>query len=67
MSVSSQLNYNEVFQLLKKKIQSIEPGESLFKFKYQDEDGDLVRFSGDDDWQMAKEGAGPNGTLVIYL
>lgn len=55
ISVSSELNYDELSSVLLKKVQGVLGDQHELKFKYCDEDGDLVRFVGDDDWEMAKD------------
>lgn len=60
LSVNSDIVYTTLIELLVKKMNFSMGSENAFtdknvNFKFKDEDGDFIRFQGDDDWTIAKE------------
>lgn len=60
LSVSSDIDYNTLISILVKKMNYSVSSENAFttsnvSFKFKDEDGDFIRFQGDDDWTIARE------------
>lgn len=67
MSVSRELNYEELSSVLVKKVQHTIGDNGQFRLKYRDEDGDLLLFRGDDDWEMAKDMLQEGGILELQV
>lgn len=60
ISVNSNISYNGLLKILIKKMNYSMGSDNAFKdkdisFKFKDEDGDFIRFNGEDDWTIAKE------------
>ena len=60
LSVSSDIDYDTLISILVKKMNYSMSSENAFttsnvSFKFKDEDGDFIRFQGDDDWAIARE------------
>lgn len=61
LSVNSEINYNTLTDILVKKMNyMMMSADDTFtvdnvNFKFKDEDGDFIRFQGDDDWTIARE------------
>ncbi|CAI8504579.1 unnamed protein product [Pichia kudriavzevii] len=60
LCVPSDIKYNTLVEILVQKISyhlglDSEVSNSKMSFKFKDEDGDFIRFNGDDDWSIAKE------------
>lgn len=65
LSVSSELNHQELTSVLLKKAYAALGETEPLKFRYRDEDGDLVRFTNNEDWEMAKDQLAPGAVLEI--
>lgn len=60
LSVNSEIDYLTLIDILVKKMNYSMSSDNAFtttnvNFKFKDEDGDFIRFQGDDDWTIARE------------
>lgn len=63
LSVSPDIDYNDLVQIFVNKLNHVlgmngavdTYNRATIKLKFEDEDGDLIRFQSDDDWEIARE------------